>query len=68
MKKNIKKKIRRKKLDENNQHGLGMTKPLPTGYIKQNFDRSWRTFKLLLQSVALDDQIGHLYIVDIEFD
>ena len=45
-----------------------MTKPLPTGCIKQNFDTSWRTFNLLLQNVSLDDQIGHLYVVDIEFD
>ena len=42
-----------------------MTKPLPIGCIKQNFDTSWRTFNLLLQSFSLDDQIDHL---DIEFD
>ena len=53
------------KLDENNQYGFGMTKTLPTGCIKQNFDTSWRTFNLLLQNVSLDDQIGHLYMVDI---
>ena len=45
-----------------------MTKSLPTGCIKQNFDTSWKTFNLLLQNVSLDDQIGHLYVVDIEFD
>ena len=45
-----------------------MTKPLPTGCIKQNLDTSWRTSNLLLQNVSLDDQIGHLYMVDIEFD
>ena len=45
-----------------------MTKPLPTSCIKQNFDPSWRTFNLLLQNVSLDDQIGHLYMVDIKFD
>ena len=53
------------KLDENDQYGFGMTKPLPTGCIKQNFDTSWRTFNLLLQNVSLDDQIGHLYMADI---
>ena len=26
------------------------------------------TFNLLLQNVSLSDQIGHLYVVDIEFD
>ena len=45
-----------------------MTKPLPTGCMKQNFDTSWKTFNLLLQNVRLDDHIGHLYVVDIEFD
>ena len=45
-----------------------MTKPMPTGCIKLNPDVSWRTFNILLESVDLDDPIGHLYIVDIEFD
>ena len=56
------------KLDENNQYGHGMTKSLPTGCIKDNSKLSWKTFNILLQSVSLDDRIGHLYIVDIEFD
>ena len=30
------------KLDENNQYGFGMTKPLPTGYIKANSDISFK--------------------------
>ena len=55
------------KLDENNQYGHGMTKSLPTGCIKDNSDLSWKTFNLLLESVSLEDRIGHLYIVDIEF-
>ena len=45
-----------------------MTKSLPTGCIKDNSDLSWRTFNLLLESVTLEDRIGHLYIVNIEFD
>ena len=45
-----------------------MTKPLPTGCIKQNSDISWRTFNLLIQNLSLDNNIGHLYVVDIEFD
>ena len=56
------------KLDENNQYGHGMTKSLPTGCIKDNSDLSWKTFNLLLESVSNEDRIGHLYIVDIEFD
>ena len=53
------------KLDENNQYGNGITKPLPTGCIK---DASWQTFNFLLEKVDFEDKIGHLYIVDIEFD
>ena len=45
-----------------------MTKPLPTGCIKDSDDVSWITFNKLLESVSFDDTIGHLYIVDIEFD
>ena len=56
------------KLDENNQYGNGMTKPLPTGCIKDSDDISWKTFNFLLESVSFEDTIGHLYIVDIEFD
>ena len=56
------------KLDENNQYGHAMTKPLPTGCIKDNSDISWRTFNLLLESFSLKDTTGHLYAVDIEFD
>ena len=56
------------KLDENNQYGNGMTKPLLTGCIKDRDDISWETFNSLLESVSFEDTIGHLYIVDIEFD
>ena len=56
------------KLDESNQYGNGMTKPLPTGCIKDSDDSSWITFNKLLESVSFDDTIGHPYIVNIEFD
>ena len=56
------------KLDENNQYGYGMTKPLPTGCTKENLDVSWRTFNLLLKKFSLHNQIGQFYVVDIEFD
>ena len=45
-----------------------MTRPMPTGCIKQNNSPSWLEFNLLLEKVSLDDSIGHLFIVDIEFD
>ena len=56
------------KLDENNQYGNAMTKPLPTGCIKDNKDLSWETFNFLLETLSFNDTIGHLYIVDIKFD
>ena len=56
------------KLDENNQYGNAMTKPLPTGCIKDDKDISWKTFNFLLESVSFEDKIGHLHIVDTEFD
>ena len=71
MKKNIKKKrvvTKNFKLNRNNQYGLAMSKPLQINSIKQNFDTNWKTFNLLLQKVSLDDQIGHLNVVDIETD
>ena len=56
------------KLDENNQYGHGMTKPLPTGCIKNDPDLSFEKFNLLLESVSLQDLTDYLYIVDIKFD
>ena len=56
------------KMDENNHYGNGMTKPLGTGGIKDDFDISWATFIFLIETVDFKDRNGHLYIVDIEFD
>ena len=56
------------KLDENTRYGHGMTKPLPTGCIKDNDNIYWETFNFLLEKVSFEDTIDHLYIVDIEFD
>ena len=56
------------KLDENNQYGFAMTKPMPTGRIKFDPDISRKTFNHLLGTVDLDEKIGHLYIVDICLD
>ena len=55
------------KLDENNQYGFAMTKPMLVGNIKQK-QPDWLEFNLLLEAVSLDDKIGHLLVVDIEFD
>ena len=56
------------KFDENNQYGFAMTKPMPTGCIKEYNSPSWLTFNLLLEKVSLDNLIGHLFVVAIEFD
>ena len=45
-----------------------MTRPMPTGCIKQNNSPSWLKFNLLLEKVSFEDSIGHLFIVDVEFD
>ena len=37
---------------------------MPTGSIKKKVP-SWREFNLLLETVDLDDSIGHLFVVDI---
>ena len=56
------------KMDQNNQYGMAMTRPLPYGCIK----RKEKTFNFeeleqLLKSVTLEDKIGHISTVDIEF-
>ena len=56
------------KLDENNQYGFGMTKPLPTGCIKADSDISFKKLNDLIRTLDIDSPIGHLYVVDIEFD
>ena len=44
-----------------------MTKPMLTGYIKEHPSPSWLTFNLLLETVNLDKEFGHLFVVDIKF-
>ena len=56
------------KLDENNQYGFGMTKPLPTGCIEIDSDISFQRLNDLIWKFDIDLPIGHLYVVDIEFD
>ena len=57
------------KMDENNQYGNAMTKPLPTGCIKKEKDvPSICNLWLILIGLSHLDKIGHLFVVDIEFD
>ena len=55
------------KLGENNQYGFATTKPMPTGCIKEHKPPSWLKFNLLHETVDLDDEIGHPFVVDIKF-
>ena len=45
-----------------------MTKPMPEGCIKKESSPTWRECNLLLEKVDLNDDIGHLFIADINFD
>ena len=55
------------KFDENNQYGFAMTKPMPIGSVKEK-SPSWVEFNLLMEKVSLDDPIGHIFVVDVEFE
>ena len=55
------------KFDENNQYGFAMTKPMPIGCIREK-QANYIEFNLLFEKVTLDDPIGHIFVVDIEFD
>ena len=56
------------KLDQYNQYDFAMTKPMPTSCIKEHPSPSWLKFNLLLEWVDSDDETGHLFVADIEFD
>ena len=45
-----------------------MTKPMPTGYIKEHPSPLWLKFNFLLETVDLDNEICHLFVADTEFD
>ena len=56
-------------MDENNQCGFAMTKPLPYGCIKKNKKLStFEELKVLLENVKLEDELGHISVVDTVFD
>ena len=55
-------------MDENNQYGQAMTKPLPYSCIKkQEHPPSLTEFNRILDKISHEDNIGHLFIVDIKF-
>ena len=57
------------KMDKNNQYDNAITKPLPIGCIKKEpYTPTIRELCLLLSRISHLDSIGHLLVVDIEFD
>ena len=56
-------------MDENNQYGNVVTKPLPIGSIKKSKKiPSMREFDLIIEGVLDEDKTSHLLVVDIKFD
>ena len=41
---------------------------MPTYCINDGNDLSWEKFNILLEKVDFEDEIGHLFVVDIIFD
>ena len=41
---------------------------MPTGCINDGDDLSWEKFNILLEKVDSENEIGHLFVVDIMFD
>ena len=57
------------KMYENNQYGNAMTKPLPTGSIKNMKNiLSLKELDLIIQGISDKDKIEHLFVVDPQFD
>ena len=55
-------------MDESNQYGMAMTRPLPYSKIKRIDETlNLEQLKELLKNVTLEDKIGHLFTVDIKF-
>ena len=67
--KNKKKKILSKilKMDENNQYGQPMTKPLLYGCVKKKKILLALQNLIILDGLSHENIIGHLFIVDIKF-
>lgn len=55
-------------MDENNQYGIAMTKPLSYGYVKKQTNVPYLfNFNKILDNLSHDDTIGDLFVVDIKF-
>ena len=57
------------KMDDNNQYGNAMTKPLSTDCIKKTKKiPSMCELQLIIEGISHEDKIGHLFVVDLMFD
>ena len=56
------------KLDENNQYGFAMTKPLPIGTFKKDSTVSMVILNKSIENFDPNAKIGEILVVDIEFD
>ena len=57
------------KIDENNQYGNAMTKPLPYGCIKkEKVIPTLREYNFIQENLSIEDNIGNLFVVDIKFN
>ena len=55
-------------MDENNQYGNEMTKPLPTGSIKRKKISNKKEFDLIVQGILDEKKTGSLFVVNIHFE
>ena len=55
-------------MNEKNQYGMAMTKPLPCDGIKEkDYPPTFLEFNRILDGLSHENTIGHLFIVDIKF-
>ena len=55
------------KLDENNQYGFAMTKPLPTGTFESEKEANMEILNEAIENFDPNAKVGKIFVVDIEF-
>ena len=56
------------KLEENNQHGFAMTKPLAIGTFKREKEANMEILNEAIENFDPNAKVGKIFVVDIEFD
>ena len=54
------------KLDENNQHGFAMTKPLPTGTFESEKEANMEILNEAIENFEPNAKVGKIFVVDID--